>query len=78
MGRVLRRGQKKIVHFYQFVAARTIDVNILQARTKKVVVRRAGKFRLEKEEDVVPGDERGWEGARFEGAACNSGDLELD
>lgn len=36
-GRARRFGQTKPVHFYQFLSLNTIDVNILQNRTEKVV-----------------------------------------
>lgn len=37
-GRAFRHGQKSMVHFYQFVAARTIDVDILEHRRSVVLV----------------------------------------
>ena len=73
IGRVHRRGQKKCVHVYHFLAARTIDVNILEAREDKTLVQRGGKYLLLTESDIQEGDMRDLSGAPFEGAACGTG-----
>lgn len=39
IGRALRYGQKKKVHIYRFISLRTIDVDILEERTGKMVVK---------------------------------------
>ena len=71
IGRVYRRGQKKAVHIYHFLAARTIDVNILEDREGKILVRRGEKYVFLAESEVAEGDERDLAGAPFEGAACS-------
>jgi SNF2 family DNA or RNA helicase len=40
-GRSVRYGQTKHVHIYHFLSLRTIDVDITQARTGKVLVNKA-------------------------------------
>jgi superfamily II DNA or RNA helicase len=69
-GRVYRQGQKRGVHVYHFLAARTMDVNILQDRTGETLVQRDGKYLLLPEAEVEKGDMQGLAGAPFEGAAC--------
>ena len=66
-----RRGQKKDVHVYYFLAARTMDVNILEDREGKTLVQRAGKYLLLAESEIEEGDKRDLAGALFEGAACS-------
>ena len=39
IGRAKRYGQRKTVHIYRFVALRTIDVDILQEREQKTLVK---------------------------------------
>src|SRR5438309_7825543 len=71
IGRVRRRGQKKDVHIYYFLAARTIDVNILEDREGKTLVQRGEKYLLLVESEIEKGDKRDLAGALFEGAACS-------
>jgi SNF2 family DNA or RNA helicase len=71
IGRVRRRGQKKDVHVYYFLAARTMDVNILEDREGKTLVQRGGKYLLLAESEIEEGDKRDLAGALFEGAACS-------
>lgn len=61
---------------YHFLAARTVDVNILQERTGKTLVRRGDDHLLLAEEEIQDGDERGLAGAHFEGAVCSAGSLD--
>lgn len=68
-GRVYRQGQEKNVHIYHFLAARTMDVNILQDRTGKTLVQRNGEYLLLPQAEVQEGDKQGFAGAPFEGAA---------
>ena len=37
VGRAIRFGQKKKVHVYQFLAVKTIDINIIEDRTEQIV-----------------------------------------
>jgi hypothetical protein len=37
IGRVRRFGQKKHVHVYHFLASKTIDVDLIQARNKMII-----------------------------------------
>ncbi|KAJ9242829.1 hypothetical protein DTO271D3_569 [Paecilomyces variotii] len=62
IGRSRRYGQKKHVHIYHFLAGATIDVNILQQRRRRVVVKRGEEFVLVPEEEIQGSDVRGWEG----------------
>src|SRR4051812_38187090 len=39
IGRARRFGQQKVVHVYQFIAAETIDVDILEKRSAKILKR---------------------------------------
>jgi hypothetical protein len=69
VGRALRRGQEKAVSIYHFLAAKTIDVNIIQDRTRKVFVERDGKFDLVSSDEILETDTLAQlEGAKFEGA----------
>lgn len=55
IGRARRFGQEKTVHIYQFLALRTIDVDIIEERTGRRVAEEAdGRFSLRK----VTDDER--------------------
>ena len=42
IGRAKRYGQQKTVHVYRFVALKTIDVDILQEREAKTLVKMVG------------------------------------
>lgn len=51
IGRARRYGQQKMVHIYRFFSLKTIDVEILEQRTKKRLVKvtgfaKNGGFRL--------------------------------
>ena len=76
VGRVLRCGQEKDVHVYYFLAAQTIDVNILQQRTGQILALRDEQFLLLDESEIHKDDKLGWAGVPFEGAACSAGDTE--
>lgn len=39
IGRARRYGQKKVVHIYRFLSLKTIDVDIIEERTGKMVVK---------------------------------------
>ena len=43
IGRAKRYGQQKTVHVYRFLALRTIEVDILQEREQKLLVRKKKK-----------------------------------
>lgn len=77
IGRAYRKHQKKDVYVYHFLAAHTIDVNILQDRTGKTLVERNGEHHLLDLNDIEDGDAQGLEGVPFEGAACGAGTVEL-
>ena len=66
IGRAFRLGQAKDVHIYQFLAERTIDVNVLEGRTGMVVVERGSECLLVREPAV--GDRGGFCGLPFVGA----------
>ena len=63
IGRVHRYGQQKEVHIYHFLSAGSLDVNIVQERTGKVMVRRKGEFYLVPKEKVRPTDVERFSGA---------------
>ena len=67
-----------MVHVYHFVAANTIDVNILQQHEHKTLVKRDDTFLLVDRHGVCATDRVGWEGTPFQGAASGTGDLEVD
>jgi SNF2 family DNA or RNA helicase len=71
IGRVHRRGQEKAVHVYHFLAAQTIDVNILEERESKTLVQRGERHLLLAEDEIEEGDKQDLAGAPFEGAACS-------
>jgi hypothetical protein len=71
IGRVHRRGQKKAVQVYHFLAAQTIDVNILEDREGKTLVQRDGDHLLLDNDEIGEGDKQDLAGAPFEGAACS-------
>ncbi|KAI9793644.1 MAG: hypothetical protein M1816_007539 [Peltula sp. TS41687] len=52
IGRARRYGQKKVVHIYRFISLKTIDVDILQDRTGKMVVKEDGVVKLRKVTDA--------------------------
>ncbi|KAI9883353.1 MAG: hypothetical protein M1823_004887 [Watsoniomyces obsoletus] len=55
IGRARRFGQNKLVHIYQFVSLKTIDVDILEERTGKKVVQEGtgnGKYKLKEVTDA--------------------------
>lgn len=66
IGRAFRLGQTKDVHIYQFMAERTIDVNVLEERTGAVVVERGGACLLVNQKQA--GDRDGLGGLPFSGA----------
>ena len=74
IGRVYRRGQNKAVHIYHILATQTIDVNILESREGRVLVRRGDTCLLLAENEIGEADERDLAGAPFEGAVCGSDD----
>ena len=56
IGRARRYGQKKIVHIYRFLSLKTIDVDIIEERTGKMLVKENGGFNLRKVTDAERGD----------------------
>lgn len=46
IGRARRYGQQKVVHIYRFFSLKTIDVDILEHRTHKKLVKNNGQFEL--------------------------------
>jgi hypothetical protein len=70
-------GQERDVHVYYFVAEKTVEVNILEERTGKVLVERGGECLLVSE--IQGGDRKDFGGLPFLGAACGAGvDVEDD
>jgi hypothetical protein len=70
-------GQEKDVHVYYFVAGKTVEVNILEERTGRVLVERGGECLLVS--DIQDGDRKDFGGLPFLGAACGAGlDVEED
>lgn len=65
IGRAKRFGQQKTVHVYRFLALRTIDVDILQEREHKMLVK---KKALQESEAAVEGSERGGGSEAVEGS----------
>lgn len=59
------------MHVYHFLAARTLDVNILEDREDKKLVQRGGKCLLLAEDEIEGGEKPDLSGAAFEGAACS-------
>lgn len=54
IGRALRFGQKKEVVIYKFLVLKTIDVDILQKRTKKKLIQlENGEWEMKAEEDLT-------------------------
>lgn len=74
VGRCDRFGQRKTVHVYHFLMAKTVEVNIWQARHDAKIVGKRGAWSTV-ELDGEPGD---WEGPGLEGAACGTGDILVD
>jgi SNF2-related domain len=72
IGRAFRLGQAKEVHIYQFLAERTIDVNVLEGRTGGVLVERGGDCCLVSH--LEGGDRAGFSGLPFVGAVCGEED----
>ena len=74
IGRAKRYGQRKTVHIYRFVALRTADVDILQEREQRMLVKQkvfkdgngpgeeeaAVEWRLVSEDTVDDSMEAGW------------------
>ena len=72
IGRAKRFGQRKTVHVYRFLALRTIDVDILQERERKELVKKAAeasesggeesdeKWALVEEDEIDGTMEGGW------------------
>jgi len=60
VGRARRYGQKKMVHVYQFLALKTMDVNLFEDREKWIVGFHGGRYALlEKESADAVGPFRG-------------------
>ena len=53
IGRAKRYGQRKTVHIYRFVALRTIDVDILQEREQKTLVKASVKIEEIKKSGMI-------------------------
>jgi SNF2 family DNA or RNA helicase len=74
IGRAHRHRQTKTVHVYHFLMAKTIEVNIIQDREKKVLEQgKDGRFQLVERVDSKP---TAWEGPALQGAASGIGALE--
>lgn len=67
IGRSRRYGQGKHVHIYHFFALRTIEVNILQERFDKILVKRGREFRFVERENLLDGEKPDWQGASLSG-----------
>lgn len=74
IGRAHRYGQRKDVHVYHFLMAKTLEVNIIQDREKKAIVQETdGSFQLVERSDSEPA---AWEGPNMQGAASGVGALD--
>ncbi|KAI9812586.1 MAG: hypothetical protein M1827_004575 [Pycnora praestabilis] len=56
IGRCRRFGQGKLVHIYRFLSLKTIDIDILQQRTRKTLVKINGEFKLMRKADIMDQD----------------------
>lgn len=75
IGRALRFGQKKAVHVYDFLMGKTLEVNIIQDRNNKALVRGDdGTAELREREGTEPTP---WEGQDMQGAAAGVGAVDL-
>ena len=75
VGRALRYGQNKDVHVYDFLMARTLEVNIIQDRHDRALVKHDdGTYGLEKRNGSEPTP---LEGPNMQGAATGVGALDL-
>jgi superfamily II DNA or RNA helicase len=75
IGRALRSGQSKDVHIYDFLMAKTLEVNIIQERHEGALVQREdGTYGLEKRNDSEPTP---LEGPNMQGAASGLGAVDL-
>ncbi|KAI9805360.1 MAG: hypothetical protein M1833_005813 [Piccolia ochrophora] len=54
IGRARRYGQNKVVHVYHFLSLKTIDVDILENKSRKKLVRVDESYELRKESDIDP------------------------
>jgi hypothetical protein len=73
IGRCDRAGQTKPVHVYHFLMAKTVEVNIWQARENKKVFGENGVFL-----GIKPDGKLGeWEGPGLQGAACGAGGVNV-
>lgn len=73
IGRARRYGQQNTVHVYRFVALRTVDVDILQEREEKTLVKKKSVQEGEEKTTVVEknlekGKAAGWSGVGAVGA----------
>ena len=83
IGRAWRFGQTKDVKVYHFLALNTIEVNIIQKRTGKVLVREDedGEFSLvvvDDVDDLAPWYLAGWAGDPYESKAMELGSMMED
>ena len=44
IGRARRHGQEKVVHIYEFVTSKTVDVDILEQRNDKILKHRGTSY----------------------------------
>ncbi|ODH45084.1 hypothetical protein ACO22_00379 [Paracoccidioides brasiliensis] len=69
IGRSRRYGQQKHVHIYQFLALKTIEVNIFEHRRRERLVKRDGQFiSLPITVMPLPTDEAEWRGSSLDGS----------
>lgn len=62
IGRARRYGQRKTVHIYRFLSLKTIDVDIIEERTGKMLLKENGQFILRKVTDAERKDLKGFGG----------------
>ena len=79
-GRAFRHGQNRDVQVYHFLVANTLEVNILEQWTGKLVVERDGEILLVPREQVRALDRQGFAGEGLDGGgkASPSGDGDGD
>jgi hypothetical protein len=62
IGRARRFGQLHTVHIHRLMALKTYDVNIVQDRENKALVRRGNEYLLVEPKSLMEGDVDGWRG----------------
>lgn len=62
VGRARRYGQQKVVKIWRLLSLKTIDVNVVEDRERRILVKGPDDYLLVDRDDIREGEVAGWRG----------------